>query len=338
MQALSIMNSPLLLLLPLSLPFLSVITQLPYCQGFLQPSTIPTISSSRRTTFHINNNNNSNKPSSSSSSQLQVWWFGGNSGEEPTDEESCELVPVRIERTSANSRKIAGEIIVDNASLDSVWSILTDYDRLATHVPNLIQSRIVSTPPAAAGSGSSSSSSRPGDGTYNCRLYQQGAQKIVGFQFGADVTMEMQERILVPPKAKAAASDNNDIPSLPQQRQIAFKCVDSFFFTEFDGFWLVTELNENETKLTYTVDVRPKGPVPVAALEWRIREDVPTNLRAVKKAASLIDTTTTTTKRKSSSSSSPLRSRLAQNVKRGLTSAAQSMIWQEDETMAAYLK
>jgi len=30
--------------------------------------------------------------------------------------------------------------------------------------------------------------------------------------------------------------------------------------------------------------VRPKGPVPVAALEWRIREDVPTNLRAVKAA------------------------------------------------------
>jgi len=31
--------------------------------------------------------------------------------------------------------------------------------------------------------------------------------------------------------------------------------------------------------------VKPKGPVPVAALEWRIREDVPTNLRAVKRAA-----------------------------------------------------
>lgn len=30
---------------------------------------------------------------------------------------------------------------------------------------------------------------------------------------------------------------------------------------------------------------RPKGPVPVGALEWRIREDVPTNLRAVKLAS-----------------------------------------------------
>lgn len=34
--------------------------------------------------------------------------------------------------------------------------------------------------------------------------------------------------------------------------------------------------------LEYTVLVRPKGPVPILALEWRIREDVPVNLLAVK--------------------------------------------------------
>lgn len=33
------------------------------------------------------------------------------------------------------------------------------------------------------------------------------------------------------------------------------------------------------------VNVKPKGPVPVGALEWRIKEDVPTNLRAVKVAS-----------------------------------------------------
>jgi hypothetical protein len=35
----------------------------------------------------------------------------------------------------------------------------------------------------------------------------------------------------------------------------------------------------------YIVDVRPKGAVPVAALEWRIKEDVPVNILAVAKAA-----------------------------------------------------
>ena len=35
--------------------------------------------------------------------------------------------------------------------------------------------------------------------------------------------------------------------------------------------------------------IRPRGPVPVAALEWRIREDVPTNLLAVRAAAERLE-------------------------------------------------
>ena len=113
------------------------------------------------------------------STALHVWWFGGTPNESETSSsgEECELVAVRIDRTSANSRRIGGEIVV-NASLLDVWSILTDYDRLSTHVPNLVASKRVS-----GGSG------EPGDGSYECRLYQRGAQKIIGFEFGADVTM-----------------------------------------------------------------------------------------------------------------------------------------------------
>merc|ERR1711997_862993 len=59
----------------------------------------------------------------------------------------------------------------------------------------------------------------------------------------------------------------------------------SQFFSVFDGSWIVEEFANNQTMVRYIVDVMPKGPVPVAALEWRIREDVPTNLLAVKKAA-----------------------------------------------------
>ena len=39
-----------------------------------------------------------------------------------------------------------------------------------------------------------------------------------------------------------------------------------------------------KTKLVYRVDITPKGLVPIPALEWRIREDVPSNLAAVKQA------------------------------------------------------
>lgn len=52
---------------------------------------------------------------------------------------------------------------------------LTDYDRLAEYVPNLTQSKV-----------------RPSnDG--QIRLWQEGAQKIVGFDFRASVEMFMDE-------------------------------------------------------------------------------------------------------------------------------------------------
>ena len=40
-----------------------------------------------------------------------------------------------------------------------------------------------------------------------------------------------------------------------------------------------------KSKLSYRVNITPRGLVPVPALEWRIREDVPVNLRAVKAAS-----------------------------------------------------
>jgi Polyketide cyclase / dehydrase and lipid transport len=197
-----------------------------------------------------------------------------------------EFVSVKIERPSTNSRRIYGEITVP-VPLQDVWSILTDYDRLAIHVPNLVESRIVQ--PGMTG--------QPGDGSYKCRLYQKGAQKIIGFEFGASVTMDMQEYLIssVLPTSSGGANLGGPTfqPSPFSQGRITFKCVDSFFFNEFDGEWKVTESMADfnsgsaETILSYVVDVRPKGPVPVAALEWQIQSEVPNNLRAVKKAAVL---------------------------------------------------
>jgi Polyketide cyclase / dehydrase and lipid transport len=201
-----------------------------------------------------------------------------------------EFVSVKIERPSTNSRRIYGEITVP-VPLQDVWSILTDYDRLAIHVPNLVESRVVQ--PGMTG--------QPGDGSYKCRLYQKGAQKIIGFEFGASVTMDMQEYLIpsVAPSTSGSFGGSADLggptfqPSPFSQGRITFKCVDSFFFNEFDGEWKVTEAiadfnsGSAETILSYVVDVRPKGPVPVAALEWQIQSEVPNNLRAVKKAAVL---------------------------------------------------
>lgn len=176
-----------------------------------------------------------------------------------------------------------------DAPLEDVWAILTDYDNLSSHVPNLVASKRIQ-----GGGGNN------GDGTYKCRLYQRGAQKIVGFEFGADVTMDMREEIVME-KSKSRqqhehenmllSSNKHDASTAAKEveKRIHFKCVDSQFFSEFDGMWTVTQQHNAytgvESTVSYEVEVRPKGPVPVAALEWRIREDVPTNLRAVKRAA-----------------------------------------------------
>ncbi|CEM39765.1 unnamed protein product [Vitrella brassicaformis CCMP3155] len=191
-------------------------------------------------------------------------------------------VSVNIERPAANVRRISGSVIVDT-SMEDCWSILTDYDNLAAHVPNLVVSQRVPLPRSLASSGLN------GDDMWQMRLYQEGAQKIIGFDFRAAVTMDMRE-VLGDPENRMAP------------RLIEFKLADSQFFSQFDGEWKIQAhtrrvrrhpaTGDDEisytTKLFYVVTVRPKGPVPVMALEWRIKEDVPTNLKAVKQAAEKI--------------------------------------------------
>lgn len=291
-----------------------------YAPGIAR-SQLFTGTSSIRTSHDILLREQYNVPTRSRTS-LQVWWFGGTEQNEVgNDDESCELVAVRIERTSANSRRIAGEITVP-AKLDDVWSILTDYDRLAIHVPNLMESRIIQ----------KQSPGQAGDGNFRCRLFQKGAQKIIGFDFSASVTMDMAEKII------------SSVDMLPRERAINFKCVDSQFFKEFDGRWTVKERmspdGSPETVCSYMVDVRPKGPVPVAALEWRIREDVPTNLRAVKAATLKINSPTTLPLAPSRSSPSIpdiQPTRVGQGSRDRTRMVISLSDWDRDETMGKYL-
>jgi len=184
------------------------------------------------------------------------WFFPPDSKDQHVED----AVDVRIERPTSNSRRIIGDISIPGVTVNDVWSILTDYDRLAIHVPNLKESRVVQ----------EDKNNSPGDGAYQCQLYQVGAQKIIGFDFSASVTMEMTEQIL-----------------LNQNHMIYFKCVESMFFSAFDGSWTVRQQGDGVV-CSYDVLVKPKGPVPVTALEWQIKAEVPNNLRAVKKAALLV--------------------------------------------------
>lgn len=164
-----------------------------------------------------------------------------------------EGILVGIERTSSNSRRISGEIIMD-VPISAIWDIVTDYDNLSVHVPNLVESSVINIGGVIGGE-------RP-------RVFQRGAQRIFGFEFGADVTLDMTENI-----------HNQNCYS------VDFECVASQFFSQFDGSWILEEYSDSRTMVRYIVDVRPKGPVPVAALEWRIKEDVPVNILALSRSA-----------------------------------------------------
>jgi hypothetical protein len=88
------------------------------------------------------------------------------------------------------SRKISASVVVNRPVAD-VWRILTDYNNLATHVPNLVTSRVIDTPWIPRASYALGSGRRLP--AASLRLYQEGAQKIMGFDFRASVTMDMSE-------------------------------------------------------------------------------------------------------------------------------------------------
>ena len=170
-----------------------------------------------------------------------------------------------------NSRRITASIIID-CPIEDVWGILTDYNNLSKHVPNLVKSYVIP--------------NSPGTDPNGIRLFQEGAQKIIGFDFRASLTMDMTEEY----------SDEN---RSMQQRILRFKLAESSMFASFDGSWMLKFHSRSrkfdpitgeyisfyKTLLTYSVFIKPKGIVPVIALEWRIREDIPPNLKGLKSAS-----------------------------------------------------
>lgn len=190
-----------------------------------------------------------------------------------------------------NSRKITASIIV-NSPIDDVWSIITDYNNLAVHVPNLVKSYVIApdgnsaSPALAQSSFISTSPTTKSNENKNVRIFQEGAQKIVGFDFRASLTIDMRE-------------EEESEGRAMKEKKLIFKLAESSMFSSFDGSWSIRyhsrvkefdpSVNDYvfryKTLLTYSVLVKPKGPVPVIALEWRIKEDVPINLIAMKVAS-----------------------------------------------------
>ncbi|MCD7454779.1 hypothetical protein HAX54_026073 [Datura stramonium] len=155
-------------------------------------------------------------------------------------------VRCEVEVVSWRERKIKAEIFV-NADVDSVWNSLTDYERLADFVPNLVSSRRIPCP-------------RPG-----CIwLEQRGIQRSLYWHIEARVVLDLQEFI---------NSDN--------VRELHFSMVDGDF-KKFEGKWSVRFGTRSSTAiLSYEVSVIPRFNFPAIFLERIIRSDLPVNLQAL---------------------------------------------------------
>ncbi|XP_028052487.1 uncharacterized protein LOC114256976 isoform X1 [Camellia sinensis] len=199
--------------------------------------------------------------------------FGGGGDENEDEDEDEEELPsiygggeIEIEKIGNNCRRIRSMIAIE-ASLQTVWNILTDYERLADFIPGLAVSQLLEKRPNFA------------------RLFQIGQQKLAfGLNFNAKGIVDCYEK---------------DLESLPfgQRRDIEFKMVEGDFLL-FEGKWSIEQCNiercedgnslvgeEFHTTLSYVVDVEPKLWLPVSLVEGRLCREIQANLSCIRAEA-----------------------------------------------------
>ncbi|CAF2034573.1 unnamed protein product [Brassica napus] len=173
------------------------------------------------------------------------------------------VVLISVEKLEKSSRRIRSKVGIE-ASLDAVWSVLTDYEKLSEFIPGLVVSELVE---------------KEGN---RVRLFQMGQQSIaLGLKFNAKAVLDCFEKEL-------------EILPRGRRREIDFKMVEGDFQL-FEGKWSIEQLDKGEasdlqfkdfpTTLAYTVDVKPKMWLPVRLVEGRLCNEIKTNLLSVRDAA-----------------------------------------------------
>ncbi|MEO0539979.1 MAG: SRPBCC family protein [Cyanobacteria bacterium P01_A01_bin.105] len=162
-------------------------------------------------------------------------------------EDGGEKVTVSAEKVEGRKRKIAASIAIP-VSLEPIWHILTDYDRLADFIPNLTISRQVEHPKGGI------------------RLEQVGAQCFLNIKFCARVLLDMQEHF---------------------PKEIGFAMVEGDF-KQFLGRWRLQPALIGEqpgTLLSYEVIVQPPLAMPARLIEHHLCRNLTENLLAIRQHA-----------------------------------------------------
>lgn len=155
-------------------------------------------------------------------------------------------VDCRVDVISWRERHITASIVI-NANEQNVWDVLTEYERLAEFIPNLVCSKRIPCP-------------HPD----RIWLMQRGVQRALYWHIEAQVVLDLRE-----------------LPDMVNGKELHFAMVDGDF-KQYEGKWsLRPGPRPRTTILYYEVNVKPRFNFPAIFVERIIRKDLPLNLRAV---------------------------------------------------------
>ena len=151
-----------------------------------------------------------------------------------------------MEKLSGGTRRLAAQLTT-SATFDSLWNVLTDYDRLNLYIPNLLSSKKIY------------------QNNNNVHLKQIGAQDFLGMKFSAEVTIDLfEEKELGLLKFSLIKGD----------------------FRRFEGSWKIQKIkNTEKNSLIYDLTVQGCQWMPIGMIEKRLKKDLSENLIAVDKQA-----------------------------------------------------
>eukprot|EP00596_Hydrurales_sp_CCMP1899_P010130 CAMPEP_0119040068 /NCGR_PEP_ID=MMETSP1177-20130426/9895_1 /TAXON_ID=2985 /ORGANISM="Ochromonas sp, Strain CCMP1899" /LENGTH=565 /DNA_ID=CAMNT_0007004773 /DNA_START=630 /DNA_END=2327 /DNA_ORIENTATION=+ len=205
---------------------------------------------------------------------------------------------VRVEEAPSNSRRIFTGVDI-MADMEAIWDVLTAYDTLQEVVPSLVKNEVVSL-----------------TGNGGARLSQVGGAKVLpGVTFTAKMVLDVniyKEDTPMPDTMLAVSTPDlilsEDVraygKNLPLKRGVfprpysltAYPCRDITMqnvvgegdFEHYQGVWRMQKLPNcapdggNAARLTYAVEIKPKGILPVKLIEGRIASDLKANMGAIR--------------------------------------------------------
>ena len=151
-----------------------------------------------------------------------------------------------MEKYSGGTRRLAAQLTT-TASFNSLWNVLTDYDRLNLYIPNLLSSKKIF------------------QKNNNVHLRQVGAQDFLGMKFSAEVTINLYEE--------------------KELGLLKFNLIKGDF-RKFEGSWKIQKIKDtSKNSLIYELTVQGCQWMPIGMIEKRLKKDLSENLLAVDKQA-----------------------------------------------------